>query len=102
MPRESPYRIALSESERDELEHRARKYTLAYFLVQRAKIVLLAAEGIANSEIAERLDTRREVVSFWRKRFSEQRIAGLADRDRPGRPRVFPPRGGHGGEGSGL
>ena len=98
MPRESPYQIVLSPTERRELERRARKYTLAYFLVQRAKIVLLAHEGCSNKEIAERLDTRREVVCFWRKRFFEQRLAGLDERDRPGRPRVFPPRNCHGGQ----
>ena len=92
MPRHSPYNIVLSDAERNDLERRARKYTLAYYLVQRAKIVLLAHKGLRNDEIAERLDTRREVVSFWRKRFFDQRMAGLDDRDRPGRPRVFPPR----------
>ena len=100
MPRKSPYQIVLSEQEKAELSRRARKYTLAYFHVQRAKIVLLAAEGLGNDEIARRLDTRREVVSFWRKRFFDQRMVGLADQDRPGRPRVFPPRGGDGGKGS--
>ncbi len=102
MPRHSPYEIVLSDAERNELEHRARKYTLAYCLVQRAKIVLLAHEGLRNDEIAERLDTRREVVYFWRKRFFDQRMAGLDDRDRPGRPRVFPPRSGTGSESTRL
>ena len=100
MPRNSPYKIVLSAAERNELEHRARKYTLAYYLVQRAKIVLLAHEGLRNNEIAERLDTRREVVCFWRKRFFDQRLAGLEDQDRPGRPRVFPPRSGDGSKGA--
>lgn len=100
MPRISPYKIVLSASEKSELERRSRKYTLAYFLVQRAKIVLLAHEGLGNNEIADRLDTRREVVCFWRKRFFDQRMAGLEDRDRPGRPRVFSPTSGHGGEGA--
>ena len=97
MPRNSPYDIVLTGREKRELERRARQYTLAYFLVQRAKIVLLAHEGCSNKEIAKRLDTRREVVCFWRKRFYEQRLAGLDDRDRPGRPRVFPPRSSHAG-----
>lgn len=69
MPRKSPYEIVLSQDEANELAKRARKYTLPYYQVQRAKIVLLAAEGLANSEIAKRLDTRREVACFWRKRF---------------------------------
>jgi len=50
----------------------------------------MAAQGIDNDEIAARLDTRREVVSQWRKRFFEDRLAGLDERVRPGRPRVHP------------
>lgn len=94
MPRKSPYHIVLSEEEVRELTERARRYTLPYFQVQRAKLILLAAEGVDNDEIARRLDTRREVVWFWRKRFFEQRLPGLEERPRPGRPRVFSPRGG--------
>jgi transposase len=68
----------------------------------RAKVVLLAAEGMANAEIGERLDVPRQIVSKWRKRFFEERLAGLEDRPRPGRPPVFPPRGRHRGQGPGL
>jgi transposase len=50
----------------------------------------MAAQGIDNDEIAARLDTRREVVSQWRKRFFKDRLAGLDERVRPGRPRVHP------------
>jgi hypothetical protein len=92
MPRKSPFHIELSAAEADELNRRAAKYTLPYFEVVRAKMILMAAAGIDNDEIAARLDTRREVVSQWRKRFFKQRLAGLQERARPGRPRVFPPR----------
>ncbi|HEY5892906.1 MAG TPA: helix-turn-helix domain-containing protein [Chthoniobacterales bacterium] len=54
-------------------------------------MILLAAQGLANDEIARRLDTRREIVSLWRKRFFEERLPGLEDASRPGRPRVFSP-----------
>lgn len=91
MPRSSPFRIDLSRQEEGELRRRAAKYTLPYFEVLRAKMILLAAQGLPNDEIAARLDTRREVVSMWRKRFFEQRLAGLEERPRPGRPRSFPP-----------
>ena len=91
MPRSSPYEITLSSAEKTELHRRAGKYTLPYFQVQRAKIVLLAAEGLSNEEIAARLDTRREVVWLWRKRFFSERLAGLEERSRPGRPRTFSP-----------
>jgi len=93
MPRKSPYRIELSTDERAVLESLARKYTLPYWQVTRARMVLMAAEGMRNDEIARELHCRREVVSQWRKRFFEQRLAGLEDRPRRGRPPVFPPSG---------
>ena len=65
-------------------------------------MILLVAQGLGNDEIASRLNTRREVVSQWRKRFFEERLAGLEERQRPGRPRAFPPRGHRPGEGSGM
>jgi transposase len=91
MPRKSPFQIDLSVEEATELNRRATKYTLPYFEVLRAKMILMAAAGIDNDEIAVRLNTRREVVSQWRKRFFENRLAGLEERTRPGRPRVFSP-----------
>lgn len=91
MPRTSPYRIELTADERRTLEDRARRYTLPYRDVIRAKIVLLAADGLRNDEIAARLDTRREIVSKWRKRFFHQRLAGLDEHPRTGRPGIFPP-----------
>src|SRR5208282_7464 len=86
MPRSSPFTITLSSAEEAELRRRAAKYTLPYFQVQRARMILHAAAGMANHEIAERLDTRREVVSLWRKRFFADRLAGQ------GRSESFPPR----------
>jgi len=92
MPRKSPFRIELSVDESAELNRRATRYTLPYFEVVRAKMILMAADGMDNDEIAVRLDTRREVVSQWRQRFFTERLAGLEERARPGRPRVFPPQ----------
>jgi len=100
MPRESPFVIKLTDEETLVLRQRARKYTLPYFKVLRAQMILLAAEGLQNDEIAARLNTRREVVSQWRKRFFDERLMGLEERPRPGRPRAFPPRGGRSGQGS--
>ncbi len=94
MPRKSPFHILLTKGEREELARRARQYTLPYFKVLRAKMILLAHQGLSNDAIADRLSTRREIVSMWRKRFLEERLDGLDDRPRPGRPRVFPPRAG--------
>lgn len=92
MPRKSPYNIILTPNEERELISRVTKYTLPYFKVIRARMILLAAQGIGNDEIAAKLDTRREIVSMWRKRFFEERLEGLEERPRPGRPRFFPPR----------
>ena len=91
MPRESPYKVLLSADEEARLQGIARKYTSQYRDVMRAKIVLLAAEGLSNKEIGQRLDLPRQIVSKWRKRFFDQRLAGLQERPRRGRPGAFPP-----------
>jgi len=98
MPKRSPFSIDLTPEETCELQGRSRRYTLPYFMVQRAQMVLLAASGLSNDEIARQLSTRREVVTFWRKRFFHERLAGLEERPRPGRPRSFPPRGRRAGQ----
>ena len=72
-----------------ELARRAASYSEPYAVVVRAKIVLLAAEGLANVEIADRLGVCVDVATKWRKRFCKNGITGLADRKRAGRPRVF-------------
>lgn len=92
MPRQSPFCIDLEAEEKASLEALARRYTSAYRDVIRAKIVLYAAQGLRNDEIAQRLDTPRQVVSKWRKRFFQQGMAGLEELPRQGRPGVFPPR----------
>jgi transposase len=84
MPRRSPYLIRLTPEEREVLEVRSRRYSLPYRDVVRAKLVLLAADGLENRVIGERLDLPREVVSKWRKRFFQERLAGLDDRPRRG------------------
>jgi transposase-like protein len=93
MPRKSPYMIELTPDEKSGLESISRKYTASYYSVVRAKIVLLAAQGIDNDEIAARLELPRQIVSKWRKRFFEERMVGLEDRPRRGRPPVFSPSG---------
>lgn len=91
MPRISPFIIALSVDEERILVERSRQYTSSYCEVVRAKIVLLAATGMENEQIAERLDTSRQVVAKWRKRFFLERLDGLEDQPRCGRPRSFSP-----------
>ena len=102
MPRKSPYEIILTFEEKESLERIARKYTSLYYEVVRAKSILYAAEGIENKEIGKRLGLPRQVVSKWRKRFFEERLAGLEDRPRRGRPRAFSPSGGRGGQSVGM
>jgi transposase len=92
MPRKSPFAIALSKQERAMLEVQARQYTSPYCDVIRAKIVLLAAEGLSNDVIAARLDTPRQMVSKWRKRFALARLPGLESQPRGGRPALFSPQ----------
>ena len=82
----TPYLITLSKSEERELQRWTRQQTRGYALVLRARVVLLAADGLENAEIARRLGTTREAVSRWRKRFYLERLDGLEDRPRPGRP----------------
>jgi DNA-binding CsgD family transcriptional regulator len=102
MSRRSPYSIELTPEERSQLERRARRQTATKREVFRARIVVLAADGLRNDEIAERLGTVRTTVSRWRKRFFEDRDAGLHDRPRSGRPRTFPPSGGGRDQGARL
>ncbi len=83
--------ITLTREERSELERRAAKLTLPYRDVQRAKLVLYAADGFSNRQIAERLEMCSKVVGQWRRRFQAERLAGLCDLPRSGRPRRFSP-----------
>jgi hypothetical protein len=102
MPRRSPFLVELTDRERAVLEGRARQYTSPYCEVIRAKIVLLAAEGLGNDVIASRLDLPRQVVSKWRKRFCLWRLPGLEEQPRGGRPPRFSPRRGRRGQSPGL
>ncbi len=91
MPRISPYAITLTTGEKNALEDIARKYTSPYFQVVRAKVVLMAAQGLRNDQIAGCLSLPRQIVSKWRKRFFDERLEGLENLPRPGRPpRFFP------------
>ena len=88
----SPYVVRLEDADRAELEAVSRRGSAEYRLVLRARIVLLAAGGLANSVIAARLGVCEDTARKWRRRYCEQGIAGLADAPRPGRPRTFPAR----------
>ena len=102
MPRQSPFSVALSEDERQHLESITRQYTSPYCDVIRAKIVLLASQGLSNEVIASRLDTPRQIVSKWRKRFCQARLPGLEDEPRGGRQARFSPQSRRAGKSSRL
>ena len=65
-----------------------RSSTVASGLASRARVVLLAADGVANYEIAEHVGLSRPTVNLWRSRYAAEGIAGLTDRQRPGRQRT--------------
>jgi transposase len=88
MPSSFAVSIELTESEREQLESWSRRWTSAQALSQRSRIVLLAAEGLRTGEIAERLGVHRNTVAKWRERFRAERLEGLLDEPRPGRPRT--------------
>lgn len=102
MSRHSADVIELTAGERAELDVLAGRLTAPFREVQRARIVLYAAQGLTNVEIARRLDTAPEVVAKWRRRFCEGRLEGLTDKPRAGRPRRFPPARGGAGQGGGV
>ena len=102
MPRQSPFRVVLSEDERQHRESIVRQYTSPYCDVIRAKIVLLASQGLSNDGIASRLDTPRQIVSKWRKRFCQARVPGLEDEPRGGRQARFSPPSRRAGKSSRL
>jgi transposase len=79
--------IELDAAERERLEAWSRRPSSAQALALRARIVLLAADGLKNTEIAERLAIRHASVGRWRNRFAEHRLDGLTDEPRPGQPR---------------
>jgi transposase len=89
MPSPVAVRIELSVQERAQLQSWARRRTSAQALAQRSRIVLLAAEGLTNTQIAERLEIKRATAARWRSRFAEDRLDGLVDEPRPGRPRTI-------------
>jgi hypothetical protein len=102
MGRHSPFQVVLTAEERRVLEAQVRRPKAEQRQVLRARIVLAAAQGEQNKLIAERLGIAPNTASKWRKRFFQEGLAGLADRDRPGRPRAFPPSGHRRGQGDRL
>jgi transposase len=89
MPSPRAVDVLLSDEEREQLEGWARRRSSAQALAQRSRIVLAAADGRKNTEIAVELGVTRGVAAKWRSRFAERRLDGLLDEPRPGRPRTI-------------
>jgi len=81
--------LAITDAERAELQRRVRAHTTPQRAAKRARIVLLAADGVPNRQIAPIVGMNQHTVAHWRHRFQAERLAGLQDRKRPGRPLVY-------------
>ncbi len=79
--------IVLSKEEDEQLKSIANSRSLPHALVSRAQIVLMAAQGAPNHSIAQKVGLSPQMVCKWRRRFLQQRLPGLHDELRPGRPR---------------
>ena len=86
MPAAAP--LSVAPDDLAELRRWTRSSRLPAVLVQRARILLLAADGVANTEIAERVGVSRPTVIACRRRYVRRGLAGLTDRPRPGRPQT--------------
>jgi transposase len=80
--------VVLSDEERRFLEAQVRRHKAARPLSDRCRIILLCAEGLQSKEVAGRLELHEHTVGKWRRRFVKDRIEGLTDEYRPGRPRT--------------
>ena len=79
--------LTVTSEERETLIRWSRRPKSPHSIAQRARIVLLAADGMSNQAVAEKIGVNQTTVVKWRKRFIERRLDGLVDEPRPGAPR---------------
>jgi len=80
--------VVLNEGDREELERRVRAHTSSQREVRRARVVLMAADGVSNRQIAKAVGIDQIYVGVWRKRYVADGLKGLEDRPRAGLGRV--------------
>jgi len=80
-------KITLSNDEREELERLARRARVNRHLAMRAKLLLLSATGLSDTDVATKAHVNQKTVALWRKRFAERRLEGIFDEPKVGAPR---------------
>ena len=81
--------VVLSDGERSFLEAQVRRHRVARSMSDRCRMILRCAEGLGNKAVAAELGVHEHTVGKWRRRFLKDRIDGLLDEPRPGRPRTI-------------
>lgn len=81
--------VVLNIDERRFLESQVRRHKAPRSLSDRCRMILLCADGLESKEVARQMGVREHTVGKWRRRFVRDRIEGLTDEYRPGRPRTI-------------
>jgi transposase len=81
--------LVLSSDERDYLERQVRRHRVARSMSERCRIILRCGDGLPSKVVAIELDVHEHTVGKWRRRFLKDRVEGLLDEARPGRPRTI-------------
>src|SRR5256885_9852595 len=81
--------LVLSSDERAYLERQVRRHRVARSLSERCRVILRCADGVPSKSVASELGVHEHTVGKWRRRFLKDRIEGLLDEARPGRPRTI-------------
>ena len=81
--------LVLSDEERSFLERQVRRHRVARSMAERRRMILRCADGLTNKAVAAEIGVHEHTVGKWRRRFLKERIDGLSDQPRPGRPRTL-------------